>query len=717
MRRRKETPDKHPKRIRALSAVMIVAMALIVFAGIALSENSNMSIGTETVQNSKSDSQENSIENASFEIKVLQGNERLKLPEKRTVDASHERSKDISLPIVSQNNKGLKVSSFSKNTTTGISGVLNVSRSSVAEGWEPSKHSPSADLLKLGEEVALGNTFTNERSRFAEPNLWVGTGDDPVPDTSKTAYQVAGDYKPMFYLWGSLVDHCPDAVYYRVVKGYDPDAEFDAYLIQYFAYWDCQFCVPGHDYDYEPIFIWVRNSGERPYRVAYDHWDVSNIHTHEIHRTHLWSDLSDGTCEIPEGTHTNDMAYYPFGNTTYDGDGVGDELILHTLPTSLRNNWDGNHVKLGIANCWHTFDTDISGSNCSDYTLSPLMDDELIAAYRLELDGNNSVWCPGGVEAFKYDISDPFHGVFWTDHYHRRHDFPTISAAINSANLTMINGTLSIDTSAYYDNSRAGGSSDKNLTGLWKDRFSAYLEGEGSKIPLEEPFAADEHSAGNYVLKFNNLPLGTYNLSVGVVDNINESEYWAEPENKITNEFKDDFEDTDFSLTVWSPTKGNWKIHTGSNNYLRTTSPAPDSYDPVTQMRGTSNWTDYTVEADIAFMDTGTEGSTAHAYVLGRDSIILSEARPYGGAYIAGVGIENDGRWTGEIFVFRLYDANGDLDIPQDELVRLGRKSLPSDIVSDLVNNYWCHLKVGFEGDRITVYVNSPSTNEYSVLS
>jgi hypothetical protein len=134
-------------------------------------------------------------------------------------------------------------------------------------------------------------------------------------------------------------------------------------------------------------------------------------------------------------------------------------------------------------------------------------------------------------------------------------------------------------------------------------------------------------------------------------------------------------------------------------------------------MRGTSSWTDYTVEADIAFMDTGTDGSAAHAYVLGRDSIILSEARPYGGAYIAGVGIENDGGWTGEIFVFRLYDANGDLVIPPDELVCIGRKPLPSSIINDLANNYWCNLKVGFEGDRITVYVNSPSTGEYAILS
>jgi len=107
-------------------------------------------------------------------------------------------------------------------------------------------------------------------------------------------------------------------------------------------------------------------------------------------------------------------------------------------------------------------------------------------------------------------------------------------------------------------------------------------------------------------------------------------------------------------------------------------------------MRGTSNWTDYTVEADISFMDPGTDGSAAHAYVLGRDSIIISEARPYGGAYIAGVGIENDGGWTGEIFVFRLYDAN-DLAIPPEELVCRGRKPLSSDIVVDVVQGLSRH--------------------------
>ena len=107
---------------------MVAAIALIVFVGIVPAEVENQSITTEAAQSMNSaviHAYENSIENTSFELKVLQGNERLKLSEKRMVGASKERSKDISLPIISQNNKGLKVSSFSKNTTAGISGALS----------------------------------------------------------------------------------------------------------------------------------------------------------------------------------------------------------------------------------------------------------------------------------------------------------------------------------------------------------------------------------------------------------------------------------------------------------------------------------------------------------------------------------------------------------------------------------------------------------------
>ncbi|MEA1998763.1 MAG: hypothetical protein U9N61_05500 [Euryarchaeota archaeon] len=391
-------------------------------------------------------------------------------------------------------------------------GVYRASAVTISEVWE--RPTPSV--------ISIDTFGTNNYSRFCIPGNWVGWGRDPVPGTAYDASRVAGMYKPILY---NCADQCPDAIYYRVVKGYDPYTEFDAYVIQYFGYWRCQDLldpVASHEHDYEPIFVWVQNIGDRPYRIVYDRWTVIDWHLHDIHRTHVWSSYPSTHYDMISDVYTQNKSYYPFGMSEYAQD-VFSDIYLHNISTSLKNNWNGNHVKLSIANRYHTYDTKISGAYCSDCSLSQLTDEQLITWYRMALDDENPCDvcdCDWGefwtVMPFKYDISDPFYGLFWEDHYGfgKDCDFPTISTVINSAELTMVNGTLSIDTSAYYDNSHAGGSSDKNLTGLWKDRFSAYLEGEGSKISLKEPFAADEYSQGNYTLKFNNLPLGTYNLSV-----------------------------------------------------------------------------------------------------------------------------------------------------------------------------------------------------------
>jgi PKD repeat protein len=581
--------------------------------------------------------------------------------------------------------------------------------------------------------ISIETFGTNEYSRFCIPSNWSGWGSDPVPGTGYTALQVAEIYKPKLY---NRADQCQDAVYYRVVKGYDPYAGFEAYLILYFGYWRCQDPVEPifahHEHDYEPIFIWVKNIGEKPYRVAYDYYGgLTDNHMHEIHRTYLWTDpLFEGEYKMPSGVYAQHKAYYPFGISEYDQLGW-DDIAVWNLSTSLQDNWDGNYVKLGIANDYHTYDTDISGTYCGDYLLSPLTDEQLITWYRKALDDNNPCdvcdcdllehW---EVVNFRYDISDPFYGVFWEDCYGlAEHEFPTLSATINDAEMNMSTGTLTVNVSAYYDNHRAGGGSGwKLMRGLWKDRFYMCLIGEGLGRPPKEAFTAKEYSAGNYTLQFDDLPLGTYELWVGVGDNVHKENenywYWTKAEDKITIEFGDDFEDPDFSLDAWVSNNGEWSVHVNEsgNNYLWTTAPAADGYDPIMQLKGTSDWTDYTVETDFAFIDTGTEG--AAAYIIGRDSIQIGETHPYGGSYIASVQIEkHGGEWKGNATVQRAYDANGDGSITQDELTLLAIENLNSDIVSDLVNHSWCTLKVGFEGSIITVYVKSPSTGENLVLS
>ena len=393
--------------------------------------------------------------------------------------------------------------------------LVGVTKVSTGKEWKLPKLPSSADIR--GEEGVSGEIPTNDYSRFAEPGLWVGTGDDIIPGTSKTAEQIANDYNPRLYLNIDYptIGKCPDKIYYRVVEGDDDYIGFDdAYLIQYFVYWDCQDCglLCSHVYDYEPIFIWVKNIGEKPYRVAYDH--ITFEHDHEIHRTELWDSKPDGEYLI-EDTYTNEKAYYPFGSSVYNG-----KLILHTLSTSLQDNWDGNHVKLRIANCCHTFDTDISDSYCEDYPLSPLTDDELITAYLADGSDCDGHDCDCGditnFEAFKYDVSDPFDGVFWEDHYHRDHEFPTLSATIDSA--VASDGTLTVDVSVLYDNTGADGSPVNALTGLWKDRFTASVSSYSGN-----PYSLNEYNAGHYTLEFDvsGISQGTYILGLFVWDNLN----------------------------------------------------------------------------------------------------------------------------------------------------------------------------------------------------
>jgi hypothetical protein len=214
-----------------------------------------------------------------------------------------------------------------------------------------------ATVLPLTSEEKGSDFELSEKgkSRFAEPDLWVGTGEDDVPDTPFSAKEIATGYKPRLYKGRGPLINCPDKVYYRVIKGKDSYEGFDAYLIQYFAYWNVQPLPFYHEYDYEPIYIWVRNIGEKPYRVAYDRCDSDPTdlgkHYHQIHQIH-------GTGDHQEWSSTNDKAYYPYGKTSHMVN-----VILSHIDTL---QWDGKRVTLSIAQSWHTFDTDISGLTCCD---------------------------------------------------------------------------------------------------------------------------------------------------------------------------------------------------------------------------------------------------------------------------------------------------------------------------------------------------------------
>lgn len=350
----------------------------------------------------------------------------------------------------------------------------------------------------------------NEDSKYLMPGYAMYVGSDPVPGTGKTAYRIADDYKPEIYKDTSgtpAPNYSPDAGYYRILKGYDPYTGFDAYLIQYYLYWAYQDCfAKDHKYDYEPIFIWVENIGDKPYRVAYDRWQWLDIHLHEIHRTDLWSSTtSDGKYDMPAGVYTQHRSYFPSGKLQYTQDS-GKDLWLHTLSTSLQDYWNGTHVKLNHANCYNTFDVEFPDpvGPLEPYPLMSLDDAQLRTWYRIIVDD------PGpDVMPFKHDIADSFYEVFWED---PDLSIQAISTSLNS--VTPNGNILTVDVSATYANPEGTFS----LRGLHADRFEAYLDST-----LLTLLSHTETPAGRYELNFNisSFYIGdTYTFKLKVTGNL-----------------------------------------------------------------------------------------------------------------------------------------------------------------------------------------------------
>ena len=65
-----------------------------------------------------------------------------------------------------------------------------------------------------------------------------------------------------------LIKHVYEQVYY----GYDESIGANAYIIYYMFYWDYEWeflLTLGHNYDYEPLLMYVQEIGQEPYRIVY----------------------------------------------------------------------------------------------------------------------------------------------------------------------------------------------------------------------------------------------------------------------------------------------------------------------------------------------------------------------------------------------------------------------------------------------------------------
>ena len=131
-------------------------------------------------------------------------------------------------------------------------------------GWYPLNYFlPIGGINELQIEVYLYLDFINIQK------LSYPTDFDSPYDGSMLISSV---YFPKVYYFElgntPLIQHVYEQVYY----GYDESIGANAYIIYYMFYWDYEWeflLTLGHNYDYEPLLMYVQEIGQEPYRIVY----------------------------------------------------------------------------------------------------------------------------------------------------------------------------------------------------------------------------------------------------------------------------------------------------------------------------------------------------------------------------------------------------------------------------------------------------------------
>jgi hypothetical protein len=209
--------------------------------------------------------------------------------------------------------------------------------------------------------------------------------------------KLARQYEPIVYA-GVCMSGDPEAVYYRILQN-DKKSEF---CIQYFYYWKYQSCWPeSHNYDYEPIFIYLKPEDPNPYLI------VNGGFAKEINCR-----LHKNEVRPRKGKKDNDLQhiaanlspypYYPFGqdgNVKYDG-------CVKTYPLDTGEDLgfeEKYHPLFGIRACSNVFsgaEGDLHGQRFNP-PLKKLTDNVLNKWYFHHYENKDDM-------PFGHDIADPF---------------------------------------------------------------------------------------------------------------------------------------------------------------------------------------------------------------------------------------------------------------------------------------------------------------------
>jgi hypothetical protein len=207
--------------------------------------------------------------------------------------------------------------------------------------------------------------------------------------------ELATKYKPIVYSHECLSDD-PEAIYYRIVAK-DDTREI---CIQYFFYWAYQSCMmASHRYDYEPIFIYLKEGSTTPHMIVNGGLGGPEC---GFHKNEIRPSIGERSeYEVPISTKMCPTPYYPFGK---DGN-VECTVCCKIYPLSGGRDlqFEQQHPRFGIRACSNVFSGAIYDLNGKifDPQLKQLTDEVLKEWYCNHYNNRDDM-------PFGHDVADPF---------------------------------------------------------------------------------------------------------------------------------------------------------------------------------------------------------------------------------------------------------------------------------------------------------------------
>lgn len=259
-------------------------------------------------------------------------------------------------------------------------------------------------IILLGAIIAGGiSLFVKRRKLVSDRSISDWTRDLDKKESSKymlTNYniyfseKIANLYKPILY--PNVFNDAPEGLYYRIVGNNLGD-----YCIQFFYYWKVQNCtlpIMSHVYDYEAIFVYLKESDAKPNKIVNGGLGGPEC---EFHKNEIR--IRQGKSEEIEHHITGQLSeapYYPFA------DKDSREITICVKNYSLYGEdlqFENMHPKFAIAECSHVYSgaSELLQGKPFDPPLRELDDEILDEWYFEHFKAQNEM-------PFGHDVADPF---------------------------------------------------------------------------------------------------------------------------------------------------------------------------------------------------------------------------------------------------------------------------------------------------------------------